>query len=184
MTPLAGFIIAAIAGWLTRSGRRAAAVLIVPFLAVTAVQTWGIAAGDGHSPPNTVWPIGPAISYYVVQALILALSLGVAVPLGAVRGRAHGYDLPAARRATVQAVLLTGGLAVAFIVADILIAKPVAHHLADGSPPWYGLLGILLLLICDVALTVRFLLGRRAAGRPQLTEPAGRREHSLPGPSA
>jgi hypothetical protein len=172
MTPLTGLIIAVIAGWLTRSGRRAAAVLIVPFLALTFIQTYGIAAGDGHSPPDTVWPFGPAISYYVVQVLILALVLGVALPLGALRGRAVRYDAAEARRATVLAGLLSGGFAVAIIVVDVLIAKPVAHHSADGGPPWYGLLGILLLLAGDVVLGVRFLIGRRAARRAAATVPA------------
>ena len=64
MTPLAGFIPAIIAGWLIRDPRRAAAAVVVPFLAVLAVQTWSIADGYGHSPPSTItsfpgrWAIG------------------------------------------------------------------------------------------------------------------------------
>src|SRR5271169_974503 len=56
MTPLAGFIAAIIAGWIVRDPRRAAATVVVPFLIVLAMQTWGIAAGYGVSPPSTVTP--------------------------------------------------------------------------------------------------------------------------------
>jgi hypothetical protein len=181
MTPLAGFIIAVIAAYLTRSGRRAAAVLLVPFLVITAVQTQGIAAGHGHSPPSTVWPLGPAISYYVVQLLILALSLGVAVPLGTIRGRKAGYSDPAAaRRGTVAAMLITCGLAAAFVVAAVLIEKPVTHHLASGSPPWYGLLGILLLVVSAIVLTVGALRGRRTARRAAHTRQAPAQQARAP----
>jgi hypothetical protein len=57
MTPLAGFVLAVVAGWITRDGRRAAAIIIIPFLAMTALQTYGIADGRGVSPPSTVWPL-------------------------------------------------------------------------------------------------------------------------------
>lgn len=173
MTPLAGFILAVIAGWMTRSGRRAAALLVVPFLAVTAVQTYGIAAGDGHSPPSSVWPLGQAISYYVVQALILALSLGVAVPLGALRGRQLSRDDGASRRRMVQAASLAGGLTAIFIVAALLIESPVRQHSASGSPPWYGVSGILLLVVCAIALMAALVRGRWAAIRGKLTGQRG-----------
>ncbi len=57
MTPLAGFIIALIAGWIARDARRAAVVVVVPYLAVVAGQTWAIYDGRGSSPPSTVWPL-------------------------------------------------------------------------------------------------------------------------------
>ena len=54
MTPLAGFVAAILAGWIIREPRRAAAAILVPFLAVLAVQTWTLAAGHGDNPPSTI----------------------------------------------------------------------------------------------------------------------------------
>ena len=53
MTPLAGFVAAIIAGWIVRDPRRAVPAVVIPFLIVLTMQTWGIAAGDGVSPPST-----------------------------------------------------------------------------------------------------------------------------------
>ena len=53
MTPLAGFVAAILAGWIIREPRRAAAAVLVPFLAVLAVQTWTLASGYGVNPPST-----------------------------------------------------------------------------------------------------------------------------------
>ena len=80
MTPLAGFIAAILAGWIIREPRRAAAAILVPFLAVLAVQTWTLAAGHGDNPPSTI----NAVSYWVVQAIILAFALGIATQLASV----------------------------------------------------------------------------------------------------
>ncbi len=83
MTPLAGFIVAVLAGWLIRDPRRAAAAVVVPFLAVLAVQTWGIATGYDHSPPSTITSFPGMLGYWLVQVIIL-------VPLARHRGRAWG----------------------------------------------------------------------------------------------
>src|SRR5271154_2019783 len=80
MTPLAGFVVAIIAGWIIRDPRRAAAAVLVPFLAVLAVQTWSLAAGHGDNPPSTIH----GVSYWVVQAIILAFALGIATQLAIV----------------------------------------------------------------------------------------------------
>src|SRR5580658_4681042 len=120
MTPLAGFVLAVIAGWITRDARRAAAIIIIPFLAVTALQTYGLAIGDGHSPPSTVWPInGTSIPYYVVQLLIMAAALGVAMLLAVVRaqrpaarsggGAAEGDLGRRTTMAAVPVVVITAG---------------------------------------------------------------------------
>ena len=50
MTPIAGFFLAVIAGWIIREPRRAAATVILPYLAIVAVQSWAIANGYGISP--------------------------------------------------------------------------------------------------------------------------------------
>src|ERR1700735_2043921 len=80
MTPLAGFIAAILAGWIIREPRRAAAAVLVPFLAVLGVQTWSLAAGDGSNPPSTIH----GVSYWVVQVIILAFALGIATQLAIV----------------------------------------------------------------------------------------------------
>jgi len=95
MTPITGFIVAVIAGWIVRDGLRAAATVMVPFLAVLAAQTWIIAAGRAVSPPSTASRLPQAIGYWLVQAVFLALALGIAGQLGALRARRAA---PAARR--------------------------------------------------------------------------------------
>ncbi len=164
MTPLAGFVIAVIAGWITRDARRAAAIFLIPFLAVVAVQTWGIAAGDGNSPPDTVWPFSGAISYYVVQVIIMAFALAVAVMLGAVRARRAGPADAGARR-TITAAAVDYVLTASFVTSALLVAAPVQHHSENGAPPVYGLLGIAVNLISVIVLSVLLITGRRAAAR-------------------
>ena len=82
MTPLAGFVAAILAGWIIREPRRAAAAVLVPFLAVLAVQTWTLASGRGDNPPSTIH----GVSYWVVQAIILAFALGIATQLASGAG--------------------------------------------------------------------------------------------------
>jgi hypothetical protein len=52
VTPLAGLIIAIVAGWFVRDARRAVLAVIPAFLAVLATQTIGIAVpvGAGNGP--------------------------------------------------------------------------------------------------------------------------------------
>jgi hypothetical protein len=167
MTPLAGFVIAVIAGWIARDARRAAGIVVVPYLAVVAAQTWAIYGGRGTSPPSTVWPLKQAISYYVVQAVILALALGVAAVLGAVRARraaSHDAAAGAGRRTAITAGA-SAVLTAAFITIALLATTPVRHHTAEGSPPWYGLLGMGALLVSLIVLSTLLLAGRRAAAR-------------------
>jgi uncharacterized membrane protein len=168
MTPLAGFVIAVIAGWIARDARRAAGIVVVPYLAVVAAQTWAIYGGRGTSPPSTVWPLKQAISYYVVQAVILALALGVAAVLGAVRARRAASHDDAAAGAGRRTAITAGASAVltaAFITIALLATTPVRHHTAEGSPPWYGLLGMGALLVSLIVLSTLLLAGRRAAAR-------------------
>jgi hypothetical protein len=80
MTPIAGFLIAVIAGLAVRRGRRAALVVAVPWLIVLVYQSWYIASGRAISPPGTVTDFPPAIGYWLVQAIIVAPALGIAAP--------------------------------------------------------------------------------------------------------
>jgi hypothetical protein len=165
MTPLAGFVLAIIAGWITRDARRAAAVIIIPFLAVTALQTYGIADGRGVSPPDTVWPLnGGSLSYYVVQLLIMAAVLGVAMLLGAVRARraAHGAGTTDTDRRTTAAAIVSVVLTAAFCTVEWLDSSSHAgHHSSTGNPPAAGRIGIGVLILSLIVLGSMSIAARR-----------------------
>jgi hypothetical protein len=165
MTPLAGFIAAILAGWIIREPRRAAAAILVPFLAVLAVQTWTLAAGHGDNPPSTI----NAVSYWVVQAIILALALGIATQLASVlRARSAAGDGAGASRRAVQATAVLLAATAASLTGIVLDSKPVLHHNANSPLPWYGAAGILACVASLVVLTVLRTRQRRAGARQQL----------------
>lgn len=183
MTPLAGLIAAIAAGWFVRGPRRAVVTVMPAFLAILAIQTAGIAAGDGTSPPSTVLSYPGALSYWLVQVIILAPVLVIAAELSALRAGAAGMDGGATGSGS-RAVIVASVLLLAAGVFDIIAAlraAPVPHHSANGSPPAYGVAGIGLLIVLFVVLSV-LLLRRRRAARRQLragaqpdTVPAGGR---------
>src|SRR5262249_43136464 len=78
LTGTVGIVLALIAGLLVTDRRRVTTVVVLPFLAVAGIQTWGIASGRGVSPPSTVAAFPGAIQYYLVQAIILTLALAIA----------------------------------------------------------------------------------------------------------
>ncbi len=163
---MAGFIIAVIAGWLVPNGRRAAAVVIIPWLAVLTEQTWILAAGRDDTPPSTVYQLPGAIGFWLVQAVVLAVSLGIAWQLGALRAR-RSRRPDAADRARRQAAIASSLLAAAatvFITVSVLTSAPVHHHSATGSPPPVELIGWALSLVTFAALSVATI---RRRGRPE-----------------
>jgi hypothetical protein len=167
MTPIAGFVIAIIAGWIVRDPRRAAAAVVVPYLAVVAAQSWILASGRGVSPPSTVtgWP--GLIGYWVVQAVFLALAIGIAAELSALRRRRMSPDdapTGVGHRFTLALGVLAA-LTAGFLVAYLLDSAPVSHHAADGTPPVQGYVGMLLCIVTFLALSVATLLGHRNASR-------------------
>ena len=168
MTPLAGFVAAILAGWIIREPRRAAAAVLVPFLAVLAVQTWTLAAGHGDNPPSTIH----GVSYWVVQAIILAFALGIATQLAIVlRGRPSGQtvagDGAGASRRALQATAVLLVLTAAYLTGIVLTSKPVLHHNASSPLPWYGVAGILACVASVIVLTVLHIRLRRAGAREQ-----------------
>ena len=168
MTPIAGFFLAIIAGWIVREPRRAAATVIVPYLAIVVVQTWGLANGYGINPPDTVTPLSGAVSYYVVQLIFLVTSVAIAAALAVVLA-ARGGGLPVGpwyRAAVATAVGATGTLVL--LVAWLSDASLVRVHSSDGAPPAQGLAGMGLSLIGCVVLgvaAIRVIVRRRAAAR-------------------
>jgi hypothetical protein len=167
MTPLAGFVAAILAGWIIREPRRAAAAILVPFLAVLAVQTWTLAAGRGDNPPSTIH----GVSYWIVQLIILAVALGIATQLAIVlRARPSGQNAGASRRA-LQATAVLLVLTAASLTGIVLTSKPVPHHNASSPLPWYGAAGILACVASLVVLTVLHIRQRRAGARQQNLAP-------------
>lgn len=165
MTPLAGFVAAILAGWIIREPRRAAAAVLVPFLAVLAVQTWTLAAGHGDNPPSTIH----GVSYWVVQAIILAFALGIATQLAIVlRARSAAGDDAGASRRALQATAVLLVLTAASLTGIVLSSKPVLHHNANSPLPWYGVVGILACVVSLVVLTVVHVRQRRAGARQKL----------------
>jgi hypothetical protein len=161
MTVLATFFLAIIAGWIVREPRRAALTVILPYLAMVAVQTWGLANGYGINPPSTVTPFSGAISYYVVQVIFLLVAMAIAAELAVVRAHAAAsvFAGPWLRTAVATAIGATGTLWV--IVGSLADAKLVAHHSSSGGTPLVAILGIGLNVIGVVALGVAAIVARR-----------------------
>jgi hypothetical protein len=161
MTPIAGFFLAVIAGWIVREPRRAAATVVLPYLAIVAVQTWDLANGYGINPPDTVTPFSGAISYWVVQAVFGLIAMAIAAELAVLRapGRGARATLPVAgpwyRAAVATAICDTGVIAV--LVAWLASAKLVAHHSTTAPTPAQGVIGIGLDLVGVVAFGIAAL---------------------------
>jgi hypothetical protein len=96
MTPIAGLFLAIIAGWIVREPRRAAATVILSYLAVAVAQTWAIGNGYGISPPDTVTLLSGEISCYVVQLAFLITTAAIAASLAVVRGGPGQAAFPSA----------------------------------------------------------------------------------------
>jgi hypothetical protein len=174
MTPIAGFIIAIIAGLTVRNARRATAVALIPWLVVLGYQSWYIASGRAVSPPSTVTDFPSAIGYWLVQLIILAPCLGIAAQLGASGSGLH----PLGRDGLVRRAWIATSVSLAVAVLVILCGFVwfrqqggtvyVAHHSADGSPPVIGIVGLLMSFATCGVLAVMTLRRRRLAraGQP------------------
>ncbi len=158
MTPVIGFIVALVAGSLVPQPKRAMQLVLLPWVTATAVQSWTIGAGVvGHSPPSTIR--SPA--YWLVQAIILGLSLGVARQAAVLRASAG--DTATGDRSRLVTLI---GLAVTGVVAvpATLIGRVAGtgHHSVHAGPPPFGIAFILALAVTLAACTV--VLRRRQHG--------------------
>jgi hypothetical protein len=137
MTPIAGFFLAVIAGWIVREPRRAAATVVLPYLAIVAVQSWAIATGYGISPPDTVTPFSGAISNWVVQLVFGLTTTGIAAEIAVLRAGARpGQPMvllagPWYRAAVAMSICAIGTLTL--LVAWLSSAKLVSQHSSSGS---------------------------------------------------
>jgi hypothetical protein len=171
MTPIAGFIIAVIAGLVVRRGRRAALVVAVPWLIVLAYQSWYIASGRAISPPSTVTDFPSAIGYWLVQAVIVAPAFGIAAQLGGFGSRRSSVGPGDVDRRS----WIASGLGVAVSVLVILCGFVwfrqqggtvyAGHHSSDGSMPLIGTLGIVLSYLTCAGVGVATVRARHAAKR-------------------
>jgi hypothetical protein len=168
MTPWAGFVAAIVAGWMVRDPRRAVATVIVPFLVVLATQSWMIASGRAVSPPSTVTQFPSCLGYWLVQAIFLALALGIAAELSSLRGA-----LPAASAQVGRASVLLAVLTVVFEVGYLLDSSPVRDHSGNGAPPAQGVVGILLCAGTFAVLSVLTIRARRAIASQRRASVAG-----------
>lgn len=169
MTPIAGFIIAIIAGLMVRSGRRATIVVLAPWLVVLGYQSWYLASGRAISPPGTVTDFPSAIGYWLVQAVILAPAVGIAAQLGAAGSRRHPADNGSlARRAWVASALGLAASVIVILLGFVWFRQEggtvfAGHHSSGGSPPVIGMAGLLLSFLTCAGLGVMTLRQRRAA---------------------
>jgi hypothetical protein len=170
MTPIAGFVIAILAGLLVTNGRRAASVVLVPWLVVLAYQSWYIAAGRAISPPNTVTQFPSAIGYWLVQVIILAPALGIAAQLGASGNRRNPLSATVLARRAWMATTLGVAASFVIIVLGFIVFRHeggtvvATHHSSSGSPPLVGVLGLLLSFATCAALGVMTFIRRRSLG--------------------
>jgi hypothetical protein len=165
MTGEVGILLALAAGLLLAERRQVVKAVAIPFAAVLVIQTWAIHAGHGVSPPDTVTEGG----YWLVQALILGCTVGIAVQLSGLR--LHGADAAGSRLAgmgrAALAYWLGGGLAALVVVGNLVRVVAAnqwtgVHHSSTGSPPLLGLLGILSLVLGFVGLGCVTLWQRRS----------------------
>jgi hypothetical protein len=171
MTPIAGLILAVIAGLLVANSRRATSVVLAPWLLVLAYQSWYIASGRAISPPSTVTQFPSTIGYWLVQVIILAPALGIAAQLGASGLRRHPVSsIVLARRAWMASALGVAAAVVVIVFGFVLFPHQggtvaAGHHSADGSPPVIGVVGILGSYIGCAVLGVKTLVRRRTSKR-------------------
>jgi hypothetical protein len=178
MTPIAGFIIAVIAGLVVRRGRRAALVTAVPWLIVLVYQSWYIASGRAVSPPSTVTDFPSAIGYWLVQVIIVAPALGIAALLGGFGSRRRRFDPGDLARWSWIATGLGVTVSVIVILCGFVWFREqgatvyAGRHSSDGSPPLIGTLGILLSYLTCAGLGVATIRARLAAKRAAAGQPA------------
>ena len=83
-----------------------------------------------------MYPISGAISYYVVQAILLGFTLVIAVELAAVRrARMPASDRAGVGRRTALAAAVLAVLTAVTWAVWVLVSAPVSQHSAQARRP-------------------------------------------------
>ncbi len=172
MTPLIGLCVAAVAALLAPNTRAVVGCVTIGMLSATFVQTWDLDDDWGSNPPSTVHQL----SYWVVQLIVLAVVLAVAVGLFGLRVRRAtrtGQSLvrpsfSGRRGAMVLAVSTLALTTVAFAGAYIASKVRSVHGRGQQDIPWTGVLGIVIGLVLIVACVVALRVGLRADRRQRI----------------
>lgn len=167
MTPILGLIIAITAAQLAPNVRALLIAVVALLVAATAVQTWDLGEGLGRNPASTI----REGSYWVVQAIVLGISLAVAYGCFALRRRKaarRGTSLLRRRFTGHRGVLTTSLLGTLMVVVGIaycLVAGSMHTRNGSGSGdiPWTGVAGISAAVLLLAALGVAFVRDLRAS---------------------
>ncbi|HEY3923816.1 MAG TPA: hypothetical protein VGL75_04580 [Acidothermaceae bacterium] len=163
MTPLIGIVTAVFVALLAPNVRAVAGSVLVLMLLATAVQTYDLDADWGSNPPSTVHQV----SYWIVQLIIIAVIMGIALGIFRVRSRRaarSGESLvrPAfSGRRGVKALVETALGTTVIYFAGAFAADKLHHHHGGGSGsiPWTGVLGIVIGVAALVALAGALIRG-------------------------
>lgn len=172
MTPVIGLVIAVVVGFVASSRRGVLIGVIPPMLAVTAAQSWYLGTGRGHNPPATTTD-SPA--YWVVQLIILALIIGVAMGIYAIRARRvsrGGGSLVPVRRGpggSMLAAAIVAGFA-ATLALMFATDRPTHPGSGNGNLPVTGVVGIVVALLAIAAFGVLWLRNRPARSGADVRE--------------
>jgi hypothetical protein len=172
MTPLVGILLAIFVARLAPNVRAVVVSMLVLMVLATAVQTYDLDAAWGSNPPSTVHQV----SYWIVQLIIISVTLGVALAIFRVKARRsarRGESLvrPAfsGRRGTVALVNTAVGTTVVYFAGAFAAYKLRHHHGAGaGSIPWTGVVGIVIGAVTLVALVVVILRSNIADRRTRV----------------
>jgi peptidoglycan/LPS O-acetylase OafA/YrhL len=162
MTPVIGLVIAVVVGFVASSRRGVLIGVIPPMLAVTAAQSWYLGTGRGHNPPATTTD-SPA--YWVVQLIILALIIGVAMGIYAIRARRvsrRGGSLVPVRRGAGGSMLAAAVVAGFAATLALMFAtdRPAHPGSGNGNLPVSGVVGIVVALLAIAVFGVLWLRSR------------------------
>ena len=159
MTPIAALVIAAVSGFLLGNVRQARIAVVAPYLGVVAAQTWYLGSGRGTNPASDVANPG----YWLVQAIVGAMAVGIAGMLAGVRlRRARAERRSMSSHGLTVAGTVTGALA-ALTTLGVMFAldRPATPGSGSGGPPAAGMVGLLGCILSLLVLTAVRLRGRR-----------------------
>jgi hypothetical protein len=166
MTPIIGLIIAITAARLAPHTRALLTAVLALMVAAIAVQSWDLGAGLGKNPPSTIHEA----AYWIVQAVIVSITLAIAYGFFALRRRQAGKRGTSllrrnftGRRGLIATSLLGTLMTVVGIAGCLVVAAMRTHNgTGSGSIPWTGVAGISAGLLLLVGLSAAFIRDNRA----------------------